>query len=712
MTWHLKFTKELPSFGSASEMLAYIFMSVRPAIARWILTCLCSGVGLAAAYADPSPPVLTNAAQVRALSVEAAASGQPVRLRGVLLLEGVDSAVLADETAGIYLQAPEAMFWPYQMGDLLEVTGVSDPGHFAPIVKVSTVNHIGRGNIPSPQQVTFPELQTGRLDAQWVEVTGVVRSSEASAWDSAAWSLWLAVGGGRLPVRLSAEQGRSLVVDSELRLRGICFYQFNKAGQAVSPILHIPRGQAVMIERPAPDDPFATVERPASSLLKFSVEDLFRHRVRVRGVVTHTLMGEGFWLRSGGVGLRVRSTQPQPLTVGDEVTVLGFLTRGDYSPVLEDAIFRNLGTAEPPVPLSLNAPQQALDHDQDLVQLEAQLIEQWRVPDGCRITLQAKGERIVALLRLGEREKVPGAWVTGSRVRVVGICGVTAGTKEATAAGTVDPGSFQLHIRHPSDVTVLQSPSWWTPEHVSWVTAGVMSLMLVGGGTWFWIHRRRVTRQMAAMRAKAALDSERARIARDLHDEIGANLAHISILSTLASDSVSARPQTARQHSSEAASVAQQTIRAFDEILWSVNPKNDTLLSLSHYICRHAEEVLVPAGIACHFKLAESYPDLLLPPNCRHGLLLAVKEALHNVIKHAHARKVEIQCVMEAERVFLVRVVDDGCGMVLPVVKTVSKGRQGQGLENLDRRLKELGGDCVIHSAPGQGTQVTFRLPL
>jgi signal transduction histidine kinase len=162
----------------------------------------------------------------------------------------------------------------------------------------------------------------------------------------------------------------------------------------------------------------------------------------------------------------------------------------------------------------------------------------------------------------------------------------------------------------------------------------------------------------------------------------------------------------------EAASVAQQTIRAFDEILWSVNPKNDTLLSLSHYICRHAEEVLGPAGIACHFQLAESFPDLLLPPNCRHGLLLAVKEALHNVIKHAHARKVEIKCVMEAERVFLVRVADDGRGMVWPAETTAAKGRQGQGLENFDRRLKELGGECLINSAPGQGTQVTFRLPI
>lgn len=105
------------------------------------------------------------------------------------------------------------------------------------------------------------------------------------------------------------------------------------------------------------------------------------------------------------------------------------------------------------------------------------------------------------------------------------------------------------------------------------------------------------------MKAQAALAAERTRIARDLHHEIGANLTHISIVSTLASESVLAHPQNSKQHCVEAASVAQQTIRAFDEILWSVNPKNDTLHSLSHYLCRYAEETLRPAEISCRCPL-------------------------------------------------------------------------------------------------------------
>jgi signal transduction histidine kinase len=234
---------------------------------------------------------------------------------------------------------------------------------------------------------------------------------------------------------------------------------------------------------------------------------------------------------------------------------------------------------------------------------------------------------------------------------------------------------------------------------------------LIIGGSFFWIHRRRVTRQIALIKAQAALNAERTRIAQDLHDEIGADLTNISILSTLACQTGIEKAQRAK-HCLEAANAARQTIRAFDEILWSVNPKNDTLHSLSDYICRYAEETLASAGINYRFHLDESFPSMLLPPNCRHGLLLAVKEALHNVIKHASAKRVDIQCGMETERVFLVRVADNGCGLDLSARATVPHRREGLGLENLRRRLEELGGECRIESAPGQGTQVTFRLPL
>ena len=163
------------------------------------------------------------------------------------------------------------------------------------------------------------------------------------------------------------------------------------------------------------------------------------------------------------------------------------------------------------------------------------------------------------------------------------------------------------------------------------------------------------------MKAENSLAEERARIARDLHDEIGANLTHISILSTLAAEPATG-PEISRQHNAEVASCARETIQAFDEILWSVNPKNDTLPSLCHYVCRRAEEMLSPAGLTYRFHVQDPMPDLPLPPNSRHQLLLAVKETLHNILKHARARHVQVRCELEDHRRLRIEIQDDGCG--------------------------------------------------
>ncbi|MEI6603868.1 MAG: ATP-binding protein [Verrucomicrobiota bacterium] len=237
---------------------------------------------------------------------------------------------------------------------------------------------------------------------------------------------------------------------------------------------------------------------------------------------------------------------------------------------------------------------------------------------------------------------------------------------------------------------------------------------------WFWLLIASVVLSLAfaasrwfiglRFQRQHALDQERVRIARDLHDEIGANLSHISILSSLA-----AKPSTessiSREHNAEVANVARQTILAFDEILWSINPGNDTLSSLSHFICRRTEEILAPGKLTCQFELDESFPERFVPPQLRHGLLLAVKEALHNILKHAAATRVEVSCVMQGKD-FLVRISDNGCGFDPQAVASTTHARQGHGLVNMRRRLAELGGDCRLESSIGSGTRITFRLPL
>jgi signal transduction histidine kinase/ligand-binding sensor domain-containing protein len=295
---------------------------------------------------------------------------------------------------------------------------------------------------------------------------------------------------------------------------------------------------------------------------------------------------------------------------------------------------------------------------------------------------------------------------------------IDAGNRRSVLYSQLAPGAYQFQVmacnrdgvwsEKSATLSLMIDPFWW---ETAWFRIGgpLVAFGLVGGFIVLWL-RRRYQFRIERLELLRAMEKERARIAADLHDEIGANLTHISILSTLA-----AKPETeqntSRQHNTEVTSVARQTIQAFDEILWSVNPKNDTLKSLSHFICRRTEEILAPAKVLYHFSLDETLPDSPVSPHRRHGLLLAVKEALHNILKHAKATRVEVSCVMENGQ-FVVCISDNGCGFDRDALPVSSKGRRSQGLDNMSKRLKELGGECCIERQAAGGTRVTFRLPL
>jgi signal transduction histidine kinase len=281
------------------------------------------------------------------------------------------------------------------------------------------------------------------------------------------------------------------------------------------------------------------------------------------------------------------------------------------------------------------------------------------------------------------------------------------------------PGTyvFEAQARHSDnqwDSTVYRWPIivdqlWWKTAWFRWSSGLLLTVVAISSGM-LW-SRRRASQQLERLKAESALAEERARIARDLHDEIGANLTHISILSTLASDAETGK-ELSRQHNLEVASCARETIQAFDEILWSVNPKNDTLPSLCHYICRRVEEMLAPAGITYRFYLQEPMPDRPLPPNSRHQVLLAVKEALHNILKHAKAHNVQVICELNSQNRLRIEIKDDGCGFDPRNIVREPGQRRGMGLDDMNHRLTILGGECHMSSTAGMGTRITFDIPL
>jgi signal transduction histidine kinase/ligand-binding sensor domain-containing protein len=215
---------------------------------------------------------------------------------------------------------------------------------------------------------------------------------------------------------------------------------------------------------------------------------------------------------------------------------------------------------------------------------------------------------------------------------------------------------------------------------------------------------RRLQLQLQQAREQAALHQERARIAKDIHDDLGANLTQITLLTELLRHDRDL-PVKTEEHADKISSTARSTIKSLEEIVWAVNPRNDTLAQLMEYTGQFALDYLSSAGVRCRLDFPDTLPQHEAPTDVRHNLFLAIKEALNNTAKHAHAGQVWLR--LQATEEFLVmEIEDDGCGF--------SAGTDlpgADGLRNMRQRMKEIGGDCRIESIPGRGTKINFTLP-
>jgi signal transduction histidine kinase len=217
--------------------------------------------------------------------------------------------------------------------------------------------------------------------------------------------------------------------------------------------------------------------------------------------------------------------------------------------------------------------------------------------------------------------------------------------------------------------------------------------------------RVRALEREKTLEREKALEQERSRIAKDIHDDIGASLTRILLHSKAARREMSGQPARLPERLEAIETTAVDMTRVMDEIVWAVNPRNDTFDGLVTYLGRYAEEFLKLAGLRCRLDLPLDVPVWPVAAKVRHGLFLAFKEALNNVAKHASASVVRIS-VRTQDNGFELSIEDDGKGF-----KTEQGEQAGRnGLDNMRSRLAEIGGSCVIESEPGKGTLIYFRM--
>jgi signal transduction histidine kinase len=212
-----------------------------------------------------------------------------------------------------------------------------------------------------------------------------------------------------------------------------------------------------------------------------------------------------------------------------------------------------------------------------------------------------------------------------------------------------------------------------------------------------------------------AVEKERIRIARDIHDDLGSSLTHIAQLSELAQADLD-QPKQARSHIDEIFTTARRVARSVDEIVWAIDPKNDSLEMSLAYIFKTAQDYLRTGGIKCRLDLPESLPVYSFSSSVRHHLYLATREALHNIVKHASASEVQLRLRINVKMAWLMVIIaDNGRGFVSPVDPSAPARpgvSGGHGLGNMRQRLKAVGGRCELESQPGQGTVIRLVLPL
>ena len=238
--------------------------------------------------------------------------------------------------------------------------------------------------------------------------------------------------------------------------------------------------------------------------------------------------------------------------------------------------------------------------------------------------------------------------------------------------------------------------TWWF--RVGSGVAGA-AVLVAAVGTFI---RRRERRRLELLEHQRAVERERMRIAQDIHDDLGAHLTRISLLSESAQSKLRGQP-AAVSEIDRIHQTAHDLTCALDEIVWAVNPRHDTLNSLVNYLTNYVEEFLEPAGVRLRLEVPLSLPAWPLPADVRHNLFLAAKEALHNVMKHARATEVVLSLELAAAG-FTLGLADNGCGF--------EPTSGGTGLWSMAKRLQDIGGVCQVHSVPGQGTRITFSLGL
>lgn len=308
---------------------------------------------------------------------------------------------------------------------------------------------------------------------------------------------------------------------------------------------------------------------------------------------------------------------------------------------------------------------------------------------------------------------------------------VDAGEQRVAYYNNLLPGSYRFQVtacnrdgvwnEAGAGMAILLLPHYW--QTVWFHTFGIfLAFVGVCGGA-FYATRRKMQRKFTLLEQQHAIERERGRIARDMHDQLGAGLTQIGLLGEFARrDAV--QNADAKVHVQRICDTARELAQTLDEIVWMVNPRNDLLNKLGLYMAAYAEGFFDATPVRCRLDIPPGLPAYPLSAECRHNLFLTVKEALNNVAKHSKASEARLGIKLtggskipgqnnpaassgQESQWLEIEIEDNGIGFA---AEAAGDGRNG--LKNMGERIKEIGGSLEFFSRPGNGTRICIRVPL